>query len=108
MLARSLGLPLHEVSLLVLLPKHQKHPSVVKRICRWFLFSLESTTLSCASLVQSYALSGATTDVVNRVEEVAKKKGLSMAQVSLAWIMNKEGKSSTRNNIATRTLLGYV
>ncbi|KAF4611739.1 hypothetical protein D9613_003721 [Agrocybe pediades] len=31
------------------------------------------------------------TEIVNRVEEVAKKRGISMAQVSIAWISSKEG-----------------
>lgn len=30
----------------------------------------------------------------SRVEEVAKKKGVSMAQVSIAWQFAKEGRSS--------------
>jgi len=30
-------------------------------------------------------------NVVNRVEEVAKKRGISMAQVSIAWILSKPG-----------------
>lgn len=42
-------------------------------------------------LVSTYARADATPDIVNRVQEIAQKKGLSMAQVSLAWIMNKEG-----------------
>ncbi|RPD55338.1 Aldo/keto reductase [Lentinus tigrinus ALCF2SS1-7] len=33
----------------------------------------------------------ATVDIINRVEEVAKKKGISMAQVALAWVMAKPG-----------------
>ncbi|KAI0669364.1 oxidoreductase [Trametes maxima] len=36
----------------------------------------------------------ATVNIVNRVEEVAKKKGVSMAQVALAWIMAKPGVSA--------------
>ncbi|EPQ50861.1 Aldo/keto reductase [Gloeophyllum trabeum ATCC 11539] len=28
---------------------------------------------------------------INRVEEIAKKKGISMAQVSIAWQLSKEG-----------------
>ncbi|KAI0328024.1 oxidoreductase [Cubamyces sp. BRFM 1775] len=36
----------------------------------------------------------ATDDIINRVEEVAKKRGISMAQVSLAWIMAKPGVSA--------------
>lgn len=30
--------------------------------------------------------------VVGRVEELAKKKGVSMAQIACAWTMNKEGE----------------
>ncbi|KAI0781535.1 Aldo/keto reductase [Trametes elegans] len=33
----------------------------------------------------------ATPEIVKRVEELAKKKGVSMAQVSLAWLLAKEG-----------------
>ncbi|PBK66664.1 Aldo/keto reductase [Armillaria solidipes] len=29
--------------------------------------------------------------IINRVEELAKKKGLSMAQLSIAWMLSKEG-----------------
>jgi len=29
--------------------------------------------------------------IINRVEEIAKKKGISMAQVAIAWILSKEG-----------------
>ncbi|KAJ6507931.1 Aldo keto reductase [Mycena vitilis] len=32
--------------------------------------------------------------IVNRVEEVAKKRGISMAQVSVAWSLSKEGVSA--------------
>ncbi|KAJ8495280.1 hypothetical protein ONZ45_g1792 [Pleurotus djamor] len=32
-----------------------------------------------------------TPDIINRVEELAKKKGISMAQVSSAWALSKEG-----------------
>ncbi|KAF4611803.1 hypothetical protein D9613_003718 [Agrocybe pediades] len=30
-------------------------------------------------------------DIVNRVEEVANKRGISMAQVAIAWVLSKEG-----------------
>lgn len=33
-------------------------------------------------------------DIVNRVEELAKKRGISMAQVALAWMCSKEGVSA--------------
>ncbi|KAF8903531.1 Aldo/keto reductase [Mucidula mucida] len=42
-------------------------------------------------LANVYFTSPATNDIVNRVEEVAKKKGITMAQVAVAWSMSKEG-----------------
>jgi hypothetical protein len=30
-------------------------------------------------------------EITNRVEEIAKKKGISMAQVALAWCLSKDG-----------------
>ncbi|KAJ3572987.1 hypothetical protein NP233_g2725 [Leucocoprinus birnbaumii] len=35
--------------------------------------------------------SPATQEIIKRVEEIAKKKGASMAQISLAWVMSKPG-----------------
>ncbi|KAH9840762.1 aryl-alcohol dehydrogenase [Rhodofomes roseus] len=32
-----------------------------------------------------------TADIVNRVEEISKKKGVSMAQVAIAWSLSKDG-----------------
>ncbi len=40
--------------------------------------------------IESYSKSDATSVIVNRVEEIAKKHQVSMAQVSLAWIMSKD------------------
>ncbi|KAI0691057.1 aryl-alcohol dehydrogenase [Cytidiella melzeri] len=34
---------------------------------------------------------GATDDIINRVEEVATKRGVSMAQVATAWVLSKDG-----------------
>ncbi|KAI9066915.1 Aldo/keto reductase [Trametes sanguinea] len=39
----------------------------------------------------TYYKNDASGEIVNRVEEIANKKGVSMAQVSLAWIMSKPG-----------------
>ena len=39
-----------------------------------------------------YANAPGTPDVMKRVEEVSKKLGISMAQVSIAWMLSKEGK----------------
>jgi len=41
-------------------------------------------------MIKSYA-NDASTSIVNRVEELSKKKGVSMAQISLAWCMAKDG-----------------
>ncbi|KAJ7692625.1 Aldo/keto reductase [Mycena rosella] len=38
-----------------------------------------------------FALGAGTKDVVNRVEEIAKKYGATMSQISLAWVMAKDG-----------------
>lgn len=38
-----------------------------------------------------YLLGPGWTDIVARVEELAKKKGVSMAQISIAWSLSKEG-----------------
>ncbi|KAI0713886.1 aryl-alcohol dehydrogenase [Earliella scabrosa] len=36
---------------------------------------------------------GSTADIVNRVEELAKKKDATMAQIAIAWILAKDGTS---------------
>lgn len=41
-----------------------------------------------------YKASDATEIIINRVEEIAKKRGISMAQVSVAYSMGKEGISA--------------
>ncbi|KAJ7476096.1 aryl-alcohol dehydrogenase [Mycena latifolia] len=41
-------------------------------------------------LPSTYTQSTANQTIVNRVEEVAKKRGISMAQVSVAWALSKE------------------
>ncbi|KAJ7905613.1 NADP-dependent oxidoreductase domain-containing protein [Mycena olivaceomarginata] len=41
-------------------------------------------------MIKSYA-NDASSSIVNRVEELSKKKGVSMAQISLAWCMAKDG-----------------
>ncbi len=33
---------------------------------------------------------GATNDIINRVEEIAAKRGLSMAKIATAWVLSKE------------------
>ncbi|PSR70432.1 hypothetical protein PHLCEN_2v13683 [Hermanssonia centrifuga] len=40
--------------------------------------------------IKGYGGSG-TPEIINRVEEIAKKKGITMAQVAIAWSLSKEG-----------------
>ncbi|KIM84089.1 hypothetical protein PILCRDRAFT_397696 [Piloderma croceum F 1598] len=42
-------------------------------------------------IINSYRKCDSDDDIVNRVEEVAKRKNTSMAQIALAWVMQKEG-----------------
>ncbi|KAJ7168463.1 Aldo keto reductase [Mycena filopes] len=42
----------------------------------------------------TYTQTVANQTIVNRVEEIAKKRGISMAQVSVAWMLGKEGVSA--------------
>ncbi|KAJ7174193.1 NADP-dependent oxidoreductase domain-containing protein [Mycena crocata] len=41
-----------------------------------------------------YTQSSASQAIVNRVEEIAKKRGISMAQVAVAWVLSKDGVSA--------------
>ncbi|KAF5346739.1 hypothetical protein D9756_010441 [Leucocoprinus leucothites] len=40
--------------------------------------------------VHRYDNAGGTQEIINRVEEIAKKRGISMGQVSLAWLLSKD------------------
>jgi len=42
-------------------------------------------------MISMYGNAAGTEEIINRVEEVAKKKGISMAQVAVAWSLSKEG-----------------
>ncbi|KAJ3514791.1 hypothetical protein NLJ89_g2162 [Agrocybe chaxingu] len=44
--------------------------------------------------ISRYSEAPGTNEIIGRVEEVAKKRGISMAQVSIAWILSKEGVSA--------------
>jgi len=41
-----------------------------------------------------YTAAAGTEEILKRVEEISKKRGISMAQVGLAWILTKEGVSA--------------
>jgi len=42
-------------------------------------------------MLSRYLQSEGNKQIVERVEELAKKKGVNMAQVALAWVMNRDG-----------------
>ncbi|CAA7259016.1 unnamed protein product [Cyclocybe aegerita] len=44
--------------------------------------------------VYSHSETPGTAEIIGRVEEVAKKRGISMAQVAIAWILSKDGVSA--------------
>ncbi|KAG1843809.1 aryl-alcohol dehydrogenase [Suillus subalutaceus] len=44
--------------------------------------------------IGNYAQASSYETIVNRVEELAKKKGVTMAQIAIAWILTKEGVSA--------------
>ena len=48
----------------------------------------------CGRFISRYAVKDAdgTNKIVERVEEIAKKRDISMAQVALAWILSKDGR----------------
>lgn len=55
---------------------------------------------------------GATEGIINRVEEIANKRGVSMAQISIAWVLSKEGVTApivgTTNLDNLKDILGGV
>ncbi|KAF9529797.1 aryl-alcohol dehydrogenase [Crepidotus variabilis] len=44
--------------------------------------------------IKNYLTGAGTAEIVSRIEEISKKRGISMAQVSVAWILSKEGVSA--------------
>jgi len=67
----------------------------------WFIAQYTSSSRSEGNL-----------KIVNRVEEIAKKRGVSMAQIALAWIMGKKGVAApiigTTNLDNLKDLLGAI
>ncbi|KAG6835117.1 hypothetical protein H0H93_004660, partial [Arthromyces matolae] len=54
--------------------------------------------------ISRYSQAAGTSDVVQRVEELATKKGLSMAQISVAWMLSKENEGVTAPIVGTTSL----
>ncbi|KAH9943948.1 aryl-alcohol dehydrogenase [Amylocystis lapponica] len=52
--------------------------------------SEQSTRGTTDAFLANYKGSG-TSDIIQRVEEIAKSKGISMAQVAVAWVLSKAG-----------------
>ncbi|KAG2145357.1 aryl-alcohol dehydrogenase [Suillus bovinus] len=44
--------------------------------------------------IGNYAQASSYENIINRVEELSKKKGVTMAQIAIAWILTKEGVSA--------------
>jgi len=44
--------------------------------------------------ISKYSAAQGTSEIMARVEEIAKKRGISMAQVGIAWILSKDGVSA--------------
>jgi hypothetical protein len=55
--------------------------------------SLRSETDGFLKVLFSNEMKESEKTVVNRVEEIAKKRGVSMAQVATAWVLSKEGNN---------------
>ena len=89
-LAQFLGLPLLAVCSLALLEQRLNGVRWTRK-CGRTSYS-EEAKLCCRS-VSRYAATDADGAIVGRVEEIAKKKDISMAQVALAWILSKDGMS---------------
>ena len=65
---------------------------------------MDTQILGCISLklflflfrsIKGYSKNAGTEEIINRVEKIAKVKGISMAQLSLAWIMSQKGMFSS-------------
>ncbi|TFK33066.1 NADP-dependent oxidoreductase domain-containing protein [Crucibulum laeve] len=63
-------------------------------------------------LIKGYGKNAGTEEIVNRVENLANKKGISMAKVALAWVLSKDGVSApivgTTSLENMRDLIGAV
>jgi len=54
----------------------------------------DTTRSQSDPLIKGYSMNAGTEEIINRVEKIAKARGISMARVSLAWIMSQEGVSA--------------
>lgn len=61
----------------------------------WSYVLLRGAAKICCRTLSRYATTEADGTTVDRVEEIAKKRNISMAQVALAWILSKDGICSS-------------
>ncbi|KAF8800902.1 Aldo/keto reductase [Phlegmacium glaucopus] len=57
-------------------------------------FGADTTRGQTDRTIKGYSKNEGTVEIVNVVEKIAKAKGVSMAQLSLAWIMSRDGVSA--------------
>ncbi|KZT26810.1 Aldo keto reductase [Neolentinus lepideus HHB14362 ss-1] len=79
----------------------------------WPLEARTLTARGAVDIIQSGYMAGSgSAEIVKRVEELAKKKGVTMAQISAAWVMSKDCVAApiSRESIflAKLTLLSHV
>lgn len=51
----------------------------------------QTTRSESDRLIPAYEKSGGSKQIVARIEELANKKGVSMAQIACAWVVNRDG-----------------
>jgi len=57
-------------------------------------FGVDTTRSQSDWLIKGYSNNAGTEQIINAVERIAKAKGISMARLSLAWIMSRKGVSA--------------
>jgi len=55
--------------------------------------SLRSETDGFLKVLFSDEMRASEKEIINRVEKLAKKRGVSMAQIATAWCLSKDGKA---------------
>lgn len=63
-------------------------------VCYFLVRAVKGHLPQQSSFVSRYKDLPSTQAIVERIEELAKKKGISMAQVAIAWCLNRDGELS--------------
>ena len=61
--------------------------------------SLRSETDGFFQAMISNQMKDSDTEIINRVEALAKKRGVSMAQIATAWVLSKDGTKNAFQGI---------